>query len=73
MIAAFQKLEALVSAPILGFPYFNGPKVGQFILDTDFCQTQTAGVLSQIQNGREVIIAYGSKKLNKSQQNYRAN
>ncbi len=71
MIAAFQKLkEALISVPILGFPFFNGPKTGQFILDTDLCQTQTAGVLSQIQNSQEVVIAYGSKKLNKHQQNY---
>ncbi len=43
---------------------------GQFILAMDFCQTQTAGILSQIQDGRETVIACGSKKLNKSQRNY---
>ncbi len=71
MKRAFEILkEALTMAPVLGFPYFLGPKAGQFILDTDFCQTQTAGILSQLQRGREVVIAYGSKKLNKSQRNY---
>ncbi len=71
MVATFQRLKgALVLAPVLGFPYFKGPKTGQFILDTDFCQMQTVGILSQIQQGWEVVIAYGSKKLNKSQQNY---
>ncbi len=71
MRKAFESLkEALTTAPVLGFPYFSGPKVGQFILDTDFCQTQTASILSQRQKGKEVVIAYGSKKLNKSQRNY---
>ena len=68
MEASFETLKAsLVSAPILGFPYFRGPKAGRFILDTDFCAQQIAGILSQDQDGREVVIGYGSKKLNKSQ------
>ena len=29
--------------------------------------SQIAGILSQEQNGKEVVIAYGSKKLSKSQ------
>ncbi len=29
-----------------------------------------AGILSQMQDGRETVITYGSKKLNKSQRNY---
>ncbi len=71
MKKAFESLkEALTTAPVLGFPYFSGPKAGQFILDTDFCQMQTAGILSQLQKGKEVVITYGSKKLNKSQRNY---
>ncbi len=71
MRKAFKSLkEALTTAPVLGFPYFSGPKTRQFILDTDFCQTQMAGILSQVQKGREVVIAYVSKKLNKSQRNY---
>ncbi len=71
MAKALETLKrAVTTAPILGFPYFKGPMAGQFILDTDFCQTQTAGILSQIQDGKETVIAYGSKKMNKSQRNY---
>ncbi len=71
MRKAFESLkEALTTAPVLRFPYFSGPNAGQFILDTDFCQTQTAGILSQLQKGKEIVIAYGSRKLNKSQRNY---
>ncbi len=44
-----------------------GASAGRFILDTYFCAQQIAGVLSQDQEGREVVISYGSKKLNKSQ------
>ncbi len=54
MTRAFNQLKrSLTTAPILGFLYFKGPMAGQFILDTDFCQTQTAGILSQMQDGRE--------------------
>ena len=71
MIANFDKLkEKLTTAPILGFPYFHGPKAGTFILDTDFSCKQISGILSQIQDGQEVVIAYGSKKLDSGQQNY---
>ncbi len=50
MEASFETLKAsLVLAPILGFPYFHGPKAGRFILDTDLCAQQIAGVLSQDQ------------------------
>ena len=71
MVTSFKRLkEALTSEPVLGFPYFQGPKAGRFILDTDFSQTQVAAVLSQQQLGKEVVIAYGSKKLSKSQRNW---
>ena len=71
MRRAFETLKRrLVSAPVLGFPYFSGPKEGRFILDTDFSAKQISGILSQIQRGKEVVIAYGSKKLNKCQSNY---
>ncbi len=66
ILPRLERKGALVSAPVLGFPYFKGPKAGQLILDTDFCQTQTEGILSQVQQGQEVIITYGSKKLNKT-------
>ena len=64
---AFQKLvELLSSAPILSFPTREDP----FILDTDASLFGVGGVLSQIQNGEERVIAYGSKALSSSQRNY---
>ena len=71
MEQSFHRLKkALISPPILGFPYFRGAKAGTFKLDTDFSKYQIAGILSQDQEGQEVVIAYGSKALNKAQQNY---
>ena len=71
MEGSFEVLKhRLVTAPVLGFPYFKGDKAGQFILDTDYSKEQIAGVLSQQQGEHEVVIAYGSKKLSKSQQNW---
>ena len=71
MEAAFKELKRLLtSAPVLGFAYFTGERAGRFILDTDFAQTQIGAVLSQEQTGQEVVIAYGSKTLNKAQRNY---
>ena len=68
MEASFETLKAsLVSVPILGFLYFRGSKAGCFILDTNFCAQQIASILSQDQDGREVVIGYGSKKLIRSQ------
>ena len=71
MKKAFYDLkEALTKAPVLGYPYFKGPKAGIFVLDTDFCKEAIGAVLSQVQKDKEVVIAYGSAKCNKSQQNY---
>ncbi len=39
-------------------------------MDTDASNKSVGAVLSQIQNNREVVIAYGSKTLSKTQQNY---
>ncbi|KAK3107513.1 hypothetical protein FSP39_016272 [Pinctada imbricata] len=65
--SAFVKLKQLLtSSPILAFPTENDP----FILDTDASLTGIGAVLSQIQNGEEVVIAYASKSLNKSQRRY---
>ena len=36
----------------------------------DFSNHQIAGILSQDQGGQEVVIAYGSKKLSKSQRRW---
>ena len=71
MKASFEDLKnALISAPVRGYPYFKGPKAGKFILDTDFSGLAMGGVLSQMQEGEEVVIAYGSRKLNSAEKNY---
>lgn len=64
---SFQKLKAaLCNAPILAYP----KPTGDYILDTDASNIGIGGVLSQIQDGKEVVISYGSKKLDKQQQRY---
>ena len=62
--AAFEILKKkLCSAPVLAYP-----KPGlRYILDTDASDVGVSGVLSQIQDGKERVIAYASKKLNVQQ------
>ena len=65
--AAFQTLKgALCAAPILAYPQ-PGEK---FIVNTDASNVGIGGVLSQIQDGQERVIAYFSKRLNKAERNY---
>ena len=67
--AAFQTLkQRLLEAPILGYPS-NEPS-HQFILDTDASNCHIGAVLSQVQDGEEKVICYGSKVLSKSERNY---
>ncbi len=55
---AFEELKwRLTNAPVMGFPYFHGPKAGRFTLDTDFSKRQISGILSQEQDGKEVVLA----------------
>lgn len=64
---AFDELKLLlVSAPILAYPIADG----KFVLDTDASDTGLGGVLSQIQNGEEKVIAYASVSLLNSQRKY---
>ena len=64
---AFDALRAsLLSAPILGFP----TETDRFVLDTDASLFAIGGVLSQIQNEEEVVIAYASHSLRISQRRY---
>ncbi len=73
MTAAFEELkQRLQAAPILAYPRFKSEE--PFILDTDWSQDANAigGVLSQVQDGKERVIQYGSKKLSKSQRSYGA-
>ena len=65
--AAFEKLKtALVSPEIMAYP----KDVGEYFLDCDSSDHAIGGVLSQIQEGKERVIAYGSKILNKAERNY---
>ena len=68
---AFEALKAcLISAPILGFPTIQG----RFLLDTDANPLRSwgggGGVLNQLQDGREVVIASASRSLRLSQRRY---
>ena len=66
---AFETLKAaLVQAPILGYPSHD--EGDRFILDTDASNCHIGGVLSQLQNGQEKVIAYGSKVLSQAERNY---
>ena len=63
----FQKLKELVtSAPCLAIPNDKDT----FVLDTDASLTAIGGSLSQIQNGKERLIAFASHVLTPAQQNY---
>ena len=71
MQKSFKELNnCLLTAPVLAYPRFDLPE--QFILDTDWSgDSGTIGaVLSQVQDGKERVIAYGAKKLSSSQSNY---
>ena len=65
---AFDDLrQSLCSAPILAYPDFNRP----FILDTDASDLGIGGVLSQVdEEGRERVVAYGSRSLTKPERRY---
>ena len=64
---AFHELRAaLIDAPILAFP----TETGQYILDTDASNFGLGGVLSQIQNEQERVVAYCSRALRPSQRRY---
>ena len=69
-VRAFQRMKKkLISAPILAYPQFQGEP---FILDTDFSADPGAigGVLSQVQDGQERVIAYGARRLLPRERSY---
>lgn len=69
-LVAFQRLkELLTSAEILQFPDFNAP----FNLTTDASNYALGAVLSQGEVGRDRPIAYISRVLDKTEENYAAN
>ena len=66
---AFDTLKrALVSAPILAFPDFKLP----FYLYVDASLEGIGITLGQIQDKKEVVIAYGGRKLTGPERNYSA-
>ena len=65
---AFCRLQrALTEAPVLGYPQVSG---GPYILDTDASQCSIGAVLSQLQEGAERVICYGSRTLDNAEKNY---
>lgn len=56
----------LTKSPIMAYPLDHG----NYILDTDASDVAIGAVLSQVQNGTERVIAYGSRTLNKAEKNY---
>ena len=65
---AFEKLKkALISTDVMGYPLNDG---GMFVLDVDASDVGIGGVLHQVQEGRERVIAYASRALNKAESNY---
>lgn len=64
---AFQALKAaLISAPILAFPDFSEI----FHLYVDASNEGIGATLGQIQNGKEVAIAYAGRDFNSAERNY---
>ena len=56
-----------MSPPILGFPLESG---GSFLIDTDASGYAIGAVISQFQESKECVIAYGSHTLSAAEQNY---
>ena len=64
---AFKELkERLITAPVLGMPRDSGT----FHLDTDPSDVGLGAVLSQEQDGKEVVLAYASRTLSRTEKNY---
>ena len=66
---SFETLKSLLTeSPILAYP--TQGEGDKFILDTDASNFGIGGVLSQIQDGKERVIAYASKTLSRTQRKY---
>ena len=64
---AFKTLKEILTSPeIMAYPRDDE----EFILDTDASGEAIGAVLSQIQDGRERVISYGSRALSKAEKNY---
>ena len=66
---AFDKLKGLCSqAPILAYADYKKP----FCIYTDASEIGLGAVISQVQDGKEPVIAYASLMLNKAERQYDA-
>ena len=66
---SFEILKNLLTeAPILAYPIQG--EGATYVLDTDASNFGIGGVLSQIQDGKERVIAYASKTLSRTQRKY---
>ena len=64
---SFMRLkQALCSRPILCYPTVRQT----FVLDTDASGVGIGAVLSQVEDGKERVVAYYSQALNKAERNY---
>lgn len=64
---SFVKLkQALVSAPVLRSPDFTQP----FTIQCDASDTGLGGILTQYINNEEVVIAFASRSLSRTERNY---
>jgi len=64
---AFDRLKGcLLAAPVLAYP----DSALEYILDTDAGDQNVGAVLSQVQEGRGVVVAYYSKSLSPTKRNY---
>jgi len=64
---AFQQLKKrLITAPIIGMPKDKGT----YYVDTDASDVGLGAILSQDQDGQEVVLAYASRTLSKQERNY---
>ncbi len=55
--------DALCKAPVLAYPDPDFP----YVVDTDASYLAIGAVLSQVQDGEEKVIMYGSKAFSRSQ------
>ena len=64
--ASFEDLKRALTGPeIIAIPTDDGEQ----ILDTDASDVGISGVLSQVQDGKERVLSYGSRTLSKSERN----